>query len=399
MSDGALGSTGGAARVEQPGRIVRQAVDEQRRRRRREPVPPLTGSDHHRLQRSDGADQRLDVAGMVGVGHDNGRAAVVEDVGDLVAVKASVDRHGHETGVPDGEQRLEVLRPVAHQDGDAVTGRQAEFVTQAGGCGGRPGGERAPVGVDALRRRPVPGRRAAGGRGAPPRRRGSSHRPALEGSKVTSQRLPQHETSVALCRMSESVTSPRSTGSMAIQSFNDLPSHQSEITSPLHTQGIITPTPMSTWPPTYPAMRLAEDEARARLATHDHGILCTVQAERGVDAVPVAYVVDEDGYVGVPVDRVKPKSSSRLQRERNLEADPRATLLVEHWDRSDWSRLWWVRAELRHLADAAADAAASRETALAVRLAGRYPQYREQPFVRVLVLRIVGVAGWAAGAG
>jgi hypothetical protein len=94
------------------------------------------------------------------------------------------------------------------------------------------------------------------------------------------------------------------------------------------------------------AMRLADHEARARLESHDHGILCTVHAERGVDAVPVAYAVDDDGYVGVPIDRVKPKASLRLQRERNLEADPRATLLVEHWDRSDWSRLWWVRAEL-----------------------------------------------------
>lgn len=94
-------------------------------------------------------------------------------------------------------------------------------------------------------------------------------------------------------------------------------------------------------------MRLAEEEARHRLAVHDHGILCTLHAERGVDAVPVAYVVDDDGYVGVPVDRVKPKASSRLQRERNLESDPRATLLVEHRDPDDWARLWWVRAQLR----------------------------------------------------
>ena len=101
-------------------------------------------------------------------------------------------------------------------------------------------------------------------------------------------------------------------------------------------------------------MRLADHEARARLESHDHGILCTVHAERGVDAVPVAYAVDDDGYVGVPIDRVKPKASLRLQRERNLEADPRATLLVEHWDRGDWSRLWWVRAELRWQGDAAA---------------------------------------------
>ncbi len=136
-------------------------------------------------------------------------------------------------------------------------------------------------------------------------------------------------------------------------------------------------------------MRLAEDEARARLAARDHGILCTVHAQRGVDAVPVVYAVDED-LVGVPVDQVKPKTSSRLQRERNLEADPRAALLVDHWDRDDWSRLWWVRAELRF------ESAAGKETAFAARLAERYAQYRDRPFTRVLVLRIVGVSGWAA---
>ncbi|MGH9271977.1 MAG: hypothetical protein ACRDZ2_11955, partial [Ilumatobacteraceae bacterium] len=89
-----------------------------------------------------------------------------------------------------------------------------------------------------------------------------------------------------------------------------------------------------------------------------------------------------------------PKASVRLQRERNLEADPRATLLVEHWDRDDWSQLWWVRAELRWQGAANAERSAS----LAARLAERYQQYRDQPFDRVLVLRIVGVTGWAASA-
>lgn len=140
-------------------------------------------------------------------------------------------------------------------------------------------------------------------------------------------------------------------------------------------------------------MRLAEDDARARLLAHDHGILCTVHAERGVDAVPVAYAVDDDGCVGVPVDLVKPKASLRLQRERNLEADPRATLLVEHWDLDDWSRLWWVRAELRWQEDADAD----RRENLAALLAERYAQYRDHPFARVLVLCTVRVVGWSAG--
>lgn len=142
-------------------------------------------------------------------------------------------------------------------------------------------------------------------------------------------------------------------------------------------------------------MRLADDEARARLAAHDHGVLGTIHPERGVDAVPVVYQVDNDGYVGIPVDLVKPKASLRLQRERNLEVDPRATLLVEHWDAADWSQLWWVRAELRWQRDAPAD----RAEGLARGLAARYPQYRDRPFARILVLRVTGLAGWAAQGG
>lgn len=137
-------------------------------------------------------------------------------------------------------------------------------------------------------------------------------------------------------------------------------------------------------------MRLADDAALARLAAHDHGILCTVHTHRGVDAVPVAFAIDGE-FAGVPVDLVKPKSSLRLQRERNVETDPRATLLVEHWDAGDWSLLWWVRAEL-HWQGPDSDHA----SALAALLAVRYPQYRDEPFARVLVFRIVGVSGWAA---
>jgi len=137
-------------------------------------------------------------------------------------------------------------------------------------------------------------------------------------------------------------------------------------------------------------MQLAAAEARSRLATHDHAILCTAHADRGIDAVPVCFAVDGD-HLAVPVDRVKPKASTRLQRERNLEADPRATLLAEHWDADDWSQLWWVRAELRW--DRHANDRASR---LASRLAERYPQYGDQPFARVLIFQIVGVSGWAA---
>ena len=98
---------------------------------------------------------------------------------------------------------------------------------------------------------------------------------------------------------------------------------------------------------------------------------------------------------GIPIDRVKPKSSSRLQRERNMESDPRASLLVEHWDAADWTRLWWVRADLQHVPDPSP----SLTDDLAARLARTVPQYADQPFHRVLVCRVLAVTGWAAAAG
>lgn len=145
-------------------------------------------------------------------------------------------------------------------------------------------------------------------------------------------------------------------------------------------------------------MRLDTTQARLRLLAHDHGVFCTLHHERGIDAVPCIYgsgAVDtgtDEVWVGVPVDTVKPKAAGLLQRERNLHADPRATLLVEHWDREDWSRLWWVRAGLRWEPEAPPGV----EAGLAELLARTVPQYEHKPFDRVMALRLVAVTGWAA---
>ena len=68
-----------------------------------------------------------------------------------------------------------------------------------------------------------------------------------------------------------------------------------------------------------------------------------------------------------------------------------ATLLIEQWSANDWSQLWWVRAELQWQGDLA-----ERAASLAALLADKYPQYRDQPFARVLVLRVVALTGWSA---
>ena len=142
-------------------------------------------------------------------------------------------------------------------------------------------------------------------------------------------------------------------------------------------------------------MRLSSDEAGRRLAAQVHGVLCTLHPARGPDPQPVVYAVSDDGHVGVPIDKVKPKASSRLRREDNLEADPRGALLVEQWDTDDWSRLWWVRADLEHVTNPSP----ALLDELADRLAGTVPQYADKPFHRVLVCRIVRVTGWSAADG
>jgi len=138
-------------------------------------------------------------------------------------------------------------------------------------------------------------------------------------------------------------------------------------------------------------MNLSPAEALGRLRSADHGVLSTLHPDRGVDSVPAVFAVTGD-LLGIPVDEVKPKASTRLRRETNLETDPRATLLVEQWDAADWSRLWWARAELSFVTDPN-DADVE---SLSAELEKRYPQYAGRPFAKVLVFRITGMSGWSA---
>ncbi|HMK11243.1 MAG TPA: hypothetical protein VK461_06660 [Acidimicrobiales bacterium] len=133
-------------------------------------------------------------------------------------------------------------------------------------------------------------------------------------------------------------------------------------------------------------------DARTRLERADHGVLSTIHAIRGIDSVPVCFAVVGD-LAGIPIDTVKSKRSMRLGRLTNLEADPRATLLVEHWDPDDWTALWWVRASLRQIV---ADDAVRADLIDALR--AKYPQYADGGIADVIVLRITDVADWSAAA-
>ena len=139
-------------------------------------------------------------------------------------------------------------------------------------------------------------------------------------------------------------------------------------------------------------MKLDHSKALVRLTGADHGVLCTANDERGTDAVPIVFAVVNE-YLAFPIDTVKPKSSTQLRRIRNLESDPRATVLVQHWDKNDWSKLWWVRAELTWIHAPSTTDSISLEAALTA----KYEQYSDQPFTEIHMFRIERLTGWSAG--
>jgi PPOX class probable F420-dependent enzyme len=135
-------------------------------------------------------------------------------------------------------------------------------------------------------------------------------------------------------------------------------------------------------------MRLDPDACWQRIGRSGHGVLGTVHAERGVDAVPVVFVIRDERVV-IPIDIVKSKSDARLQRLVNLSADDRCLLLVDHYD-DDWSQLWWVRAHGRGV-----ESAPAAETLAA--LADAFPAYRAPGSVTsTIVVAIDAVTGWSA---
>ncbi|HLF61762.1 MAG TPA: TIGR03668 family PPOX class F420-dependent oxidoreductase [Acidimicrobiia bacterium] len=83
-------------------------------------------------------------------------------------------------------------------------------------------------------------------------------------------------------------------------------------------------------------------EALARLEGSPVAHLATTRPDGSPHVIPVTFALVADRIVHM-VDH-KPKSTRRLQRLMNIEANPRASVLVDHYN-DDWARLWWVRVD------------------------------------------------------
>lgn len=127
---------------------------------------------------------------------------------------------------------------------------------------------------------------------------------------------------------------------------------------------------------------IAGRAAQARVAR-----LATIRPDRRPHVVPITFDLREDTIV-TAIDH-KPKTTARLQRIRNIEANSAASVVIDHYD-DDWSRLWWVRGdgEARVVVDGPLHDDAME------RLAAKYPPYRDTATPGPVI--IVVIARWAS---
>lgn len=136
-----------------------------------------------------------------------------------------------------------------------------------------------------------------------------------------------------------------------------------------------------------------EDWQAALLHTARVARLATVDSAGQPHVVPIVFVYD-GGRLFTPLD-AKPKQVpvSQLQRVRNLAANDRAAVVIDHYD-EDWQQLAWV--QLRGRAALLTDGDAY-EAGLAL-LRQKYPQYATLslagcPLIRITVAQL---RGWRA---
>lgn len=138
---------------------------------------------------------------------------------------------------------------------------------------------------------------------------------------------------------------------------------------------------------------MTEQEAQQRFREARVAHLATVTATNDPHLVPVCFAVDAtvDGDVQTIYSAVdaKPKTTPDLKRLRNIEGNPRVTLLVDHYD-DDWANVWWVRVD--------GNATVEDDVPRAVELlAAKYPQYLDNPdsLGRIVVVTPTRWRSWA----
>ena len=124
--------------------------------------------------------------------------------------------------------------------------------------------------------------------------------------------------------------------------------------------------------------------ARGILEGTRRAVLTTVTRDYRPHAVPVCFALRASGEIVTPIDD-KPKRGDKLQRVINLENNPNAMVLFDHWD-EDWERLGWVQVRGKARFDPAGSADEE--------LAERYEQYAERAPSGDIIVIVPEVISW-----
>ncbi len=134
--------------------------------------------------------------------------------------------------------------------------------------------------------------------------------------------------------------------------------------------------------------QLPADQAEL-LARAPVGRLATADAQGLPHVIPVCYALMDDAIYSVLDQKPKRASLTRLRRVRNILANPRVSLAVDHYE-ENWERLWYIlisgQAELL-------EEGTERPAAIQV-LRAKYPQYRlmnidPNPVIKITPYHIV----------
>ena len=130
--------------------------------------------------------------------------------------------------------------------------------------------------------------------------------------------------------------------------------------------------------------------ARRRVLDARVARLATVRPDGRPHVVPITFALHGEKIVSA-IDH-KPKTTTNLQRLKNIEANPLASVVIDRYD-EDWSSLWWIRADgTARIVEHGFD----HETAVA-RLAEKYAPYRSRPpGGPVIIIEVQRWTTWSA---
>ena len=147
-------------------------------------------------------------------------------------------------------------------------------------------------------------------------------------------------------------------------------------------------------------MPLADAAIQDYLRTWPVARLATLNPDGSPHQIPLVFA-GHDGLLWSPLDG-KPKAGGQLARVRNILANPRGSLLLDHYA-ADWTQLWWLRVavELSVLCIDTASADQQRQAEGAVQaLRAKYPQYQRTPVLRdpptLIRMRPLAYHSWTA---